>query len=236
MQEERGGQGEESARLVWDWPVRLFHWSLTLAVFGSWASAETGRMQLHFWFGYCVIGLLVFRLVWGGIGTRYARFANFVSGPKTVFAYLKALPTNKWQQSVGHSPIGAIGVFVLLFALTVQAASGLFTTDDIFWPGPYNAAISLDLGDAFSSLHRTNFKFLTALIGLHVLAVISYLVFKSTNLIGPMLSGRKRAAIVASGEGAERVSCLRIALAIGAAILVVALILLTAIEPMDDYY
>ena len=226
----------ETSRLVWDVPTRLFHWSLVLCMLATWGSAELGKMSIHFWSGYTLLGLLFFRVIWGFIGTRHARFAMFFPRPKSVLSYIQSLPKKSWSPSVGHSPIGAIAVFVLLFALGTQAVTGLFATDDIIWSGPYNAAVSQDLGSSLTSIHHKSFNVLVALVGIHIAAVLAYWILKATNLTKPMITGRKNDNPMLSTESIEPPKLWRIALAVGLAILFTAVLLGAAPEPTDDFY
>ena len=226
----------KTSRLVWDVPTRLFHWSLVLCMLASWGSAELGKMSIHFWSGYTLLGLLCFRIIWGFIGTRHARFATFFPRPKSVLSYLQSLPKTSWTPSAGHSPIGAVAVFVLLFALGTQAVTGLFATDDIIWSGPYNAAVSQDLGSNLTSIHHKSFNVLVALIGVHIAAVLAYWILKATNLTKPMITGRKSTLQAPNTESIEPPKLWRVALAVGLAILFIAVLLGAAPEPTDDFY
>ena len=107
---------------VWDWPVRVFHWSLAACVFIAFFTGESERFSLwHQTLGYVAGGLLAFRLVWGLIGTRYARFTEFVRGPAQLWSYVKSLRSDQPQHFVGHNPVGAVAVMVLM-SLTVSMA------------------------------------------------------------------------------------------------------------------
>jgi cytochrome b len=118
---------------IWDLPTRLFHWLLVMAVIGSFMSVKLGgnAMIWHGRFGYFVLTLLFFRLIWGFVGTHHARFAQFIKSPQAILAYLK-----NPAETPGHSPIGAISVLVLLGLFLAQALAGLFASDDIAFDGP----------------------------------------------------------------------------------------------------
>ena len=105
---------------IWDLPTRLFHWMLAGLVGFSWWTAETHRDDLHIWSGMAILTLLIFRILWGFVGSSTARFANFVRGPRAVFGYLRG----DWK-GVGHNPLGAISVVALLGLLMVQVGLGL---------------------------------------------------------------------------------------------------------------
>jgi cytochrome b len=127
---------------VWDLPTRLFHWTLFVAVTISLLTGLQGGnwMVWHERTGLLVLGLLTFRLIWGVLGSTYARFAQFFPTPRSLLAYLRG----HWHGE-GHSPLGALSVFALLLVLLFQAGSGLFSTDDIVFDGPLHDLVSSDL-------------------------------------------------------------------------------------------
>jgi cytochrome b len=189
-------------RLVWDLPTRLFHWLLALDILGLYLTAEPGTptMEWHFRLGYVALGLVAFRIIWGFIGPRHARFSTFLVGPKALFAYLRCFLKRDSPAAPGHNPAGALMVIVLLLMVGFQAITGLFTSDDIVFAGPYNGAVSGDTADRMGSLHHRNFAILQWAILLHVVAVLFYVIFKRQNLIGAMFSGRKPAHVVSETE------------------------------------
>src|SRR5579862_2608288 len=117
---------QQSLRLVWDLPTRVFHWLLVLSIIGSYTTAKLGLMPWHFGLGFLMIGMLIFRLLWGLVGPRHARFVNFIKGPGPVLQYLKG-----GIKSVGHNPLGAGMVVLMLLLLALQVTTGLFSTDDV---------------------------------------------------------------------------------------------------------
>jgi cytochrome b len=173
---------------LWDLPTRLFHWLLVLAVTGSLVSVNLGGtwMLWHERFGLTIIGLLSFRLVWGLVGSTYARFHQFVLGPRAVVAYLKG----HWE-GVGHNPLGALSVLAILGLFGFQAVTGLFATDAIAFNGPLYRALSSGWSDTITSWHKLSEWFIFGLIGLHIASVLFYTVVKKNNLITPMVTGRK---------------------------------------------
>jgi cytochrome b len=181
--------------LVWDLPTRLFHWLLLILVIVSFVTGYTGGlwMQYHVWSGCSILGLLIFRLVWGLIGGRYARFSSFVRGPGTALRYASGLLHRVAQQYLGHNPLGGWSVLAMLTALLIQAITGLFANDDIFTTGPLYSWVSKATSDWLTHIHRLNQEVILLLVGLHVAAVLFYLFIKGENLIIPMLTGRKRA-------------------------------------------
>jgi cytochrome b len=180
---------------VWDLPTRIFHWSLVLCVAGLFITVNIGGdwMQWHFRFGYAVLTLLLFRIVWGVVGGRWSRFVSFIYAPSTIVAYFKG--QGKPEHSVGHNPMGAGSVFALLGILLLQVASGLFSDDDIANQGPlYNLVSSAWVKTATWYHKEVGSNILIALMVLHVAAIVFYLYKKKDNLIRPMLSGDKELA------------------------------------------
>lgn len=176
---------------IWDLPLRLFHWLLVVAVIGSFVSVKLGgnAMIWHGRFGYIVLALIFFRLIWGFVGTHHARFVNFIRFPKAIFAYLKN-PT----ETPGHSPLGAISVIVLLGLFLSQALAGLFASDDIAFDGPLVKYVASTWVELLTSFHRLNEWVLMALVGVHVGAILYYKYAKKINLISAMITGDKESA------------------------------------------
>lgn len=179
---------------VWDLPTRLTHWLFVAGVAFSWWSAEEGHMQWHVWSGLTLLGLLVFRIYWGFAGPATARFAHFLKGPAAVFSYLGKLFRTDYRAAFGHNPLGALSVIAILLALMTQVGLGLFATDTSYVAsGPLNHLVDSDTADDITDLHEDFFNILLVVIGLHIAAIVFYLVAKRTNLIGPMVTGRRRA-------------------------------------------
>ena len=174
---------------LWDLPTRIFHWSLVLLVTASVISAKIGgnMMAWHERSGLAIIGLLTFRLVWGFVGSTYARFAHFVRGPRTIIAFLRG----QWH-GVGHNPLGALSVLAMLALLLAQALSGLFANDDIAFNGPLYALVSKAESNALTSWHHRAEYALYALVGLHVATVALYTWWKKESLVPPMVTGTKK--------------------------------------------
>lgn len=176
---------------VWDLPLRLFHWALLICVAGAVASIEIGEnIDVHQYFGYAVLALLVFRLIWGLVGGEHARFSSFVRGPQAILGYLKNMK-NHQGPSVGHNPLGALSVLGMLAVLLFQAISGLFLTDEIMFEGPLFKYISGSVASLLAEAHEANAGILFALIGLHLAAILFYRFAKRENLITPMITGSK---------------------------------------------
>lgn len=176
---------------VWDLPLRLFHWALLICVLGAIISIEIAdNIDIHQYFGYAVLSLLIFRLTWGVLGGEHARFASFVRGPGQAIAYLKTIKTQHGP-SIGHNPLGALSVLGMLAALLFQAVSGLFLTDEILFEAPLFKFISGDTASLLAQAHEINPKIIMALIGLHIAAILFYRFGKRENLITPMITGSK---------------------------------------------
>lgn len=171
---------------VWDLPTRLFHWSLVVLVVGAFISAKIGGnlMVWHGRAGLAILGLLAFRLVWGVVGSTYARFAQFVRGPAAMRAYLRG----EWQE-LGHNPLGALSVLALLGVLSLQALTGLFANDDIAFEGYLVALIGSDSSTQITGIHRLLEKVLLLLLAAHIGAIVFYARVKKHNLVRPMLTG-----------------------------------------------
>lgn len=191
--------------LVWDLPTRLFHWLLVASLAGSWWTAENGLawMDWHFRFGYFAAGLIIFRIIWGFVGPRHARFANFIRGPSRVIAYLKTIGKRDATPSTGHNPLGAVAVVAMLAVISFQVATGLFATDDIFTTGPFNPLVSGDLAGTLTSWHHLNFNFILGLSALHIVAIMFYWIWKRQSLIPPMITGRKSAELAGTDTPAK---------------------------------
>jgi cytochrome b len=173
---------------VWDLPTRLFHWTLAALVVGSFATVKAGSMIWHERLGYAALALVAFRIVWGFVGGRYARFASFVRGPARVLEHLRGTAA----PSAGHNPLGALSVLALLGVVGFQAASGLFTNDDIAFEGPLARYVSGATSSLLTTLHRTNETTILVLVALHVAAILYYRFAKKQDLIRPMLNGDAR--------------------------------------------
>lgn len=182
---------------VWDLPTRLFHWALAACVAAACASAHASgdaALRLHFASGYAVLALVVFRLLWGFAGARYARFAQFVRGPADTLRYAAAMLSPSaagGAPSAGHSPLAGVAVLAMLAACGVQAASGLFTDDEIASEGPLAHLASNAVVDRAGALHAWGELALYALVALHLCAIAYYRIGRGEDLLRPMLTGRK---------------------------------------------
>lgn len=165
--------------LVWDAPVRVFHWLLVLSFAGAYLSAESERWRLlHVTLGYTMAGLVLFRIAWGLIGTRYARFSNFVRGPKAVSRYLTATLRGHPEHHTGHNPAGALAIVALLGLALALAASGWATYNDLS-------------GKWLEEVHEAIANLMLALVAVHVAAVLLSSWLHKENLVRAMITGRK---------------------------------------------
>ena len=199
--------GKTSTRiLVWDVPVRLFHWTLAALLVVSYFTARTGGdwMKLHFWSGYAILTLLFFRIAWGFLGSTTARFSSFLKGPGAALTHLGHLLGRGRPRDAGHNPLGGAMVVVLILAVLAQAATGLFAADTDM--GLVNGPLALKVADKWveraTAFHSFWINVLLILVALHVLAVVFYLAWKRQNLIGAMFTGRKPADDVVEPGGA----------------------------------
>ena len=165
--------------LVWDLPVRLFHWLLALSFAGAFLTAESERLRdLHVMLGYTMLGLIAFRLLWGVIGTRYARFASFAYGPRQVLSYLKSLFTRSPQHYLGHNPAGSWAIYALLGLSALAAAAGYATYNDVG-------------GHAVEEVHEALANGLLGVVMLHIAGVVASSLVHGENLVRAMITGYK---------------------------------------------
>jgi cytochrome b len=175
--------------VVWDLPVRLFHWFVVAGIAVSWWSAEYRLMNVHRYSGYTLLGLLVFRIYWGLFGSPTARFAQFVRGPGAIAKYLREPAAHA---SPGHNPLGGLSVAVMLLLLLTQVGLGLFVTDvDGLESGPLSYLVSFETSRTLAERHETIFNVLLGFMALHIAAVLFYLFARRTNLIAAMITGRR---------------------------------------------
>ncbi len=180
---------------VWDLPVRLFHWALVVLLAVSYFTARAGGewMKFHFWSGYTIFALVLFRIAWGFVGSTTARFTDFVKGPSAAIAHLRDLLGRGRPREAGHNPVGGAMVVALLLAVLLQVVAGLFSADTD--TGMVNGPLALVVADKWveraTAFHRFWINVLLWMVALHVLAAIVYLAWKRQNLIGAMITGRK---------------------------------------------
>ena len=176
---------------VWDLPTRLFHWLLAALIAAAWATNHYNQMEWHELCGYAILTLLVFRVIWGVIGSDTARFARFIKSPMAALHHLSHIHRREDDREIGHNAAGGWMVVVILTLVGVQAGTGLFANDDLLTEGPLMRFVSKAQSDWLSHIHSLNFKLIEAVIVLHVLAVLTYAVLKRQNLVWPMITGLK---------------------------------------------
>lgn len=177
---------------VWDLPIRLFHWILVCLIAFNWVSAEQGWMEQHMLSGYAILALLLFRIVWGFVGSDTARFTFFLKSPLAALRHLSHLTRREPDTEVGHNAAGGWMVVVMLLLLLAQVVTGLASNDDISINGPLANTVGKELSDTLTGLHHKGFDLLKIVIVAHILAIIAYAVLKRQNLVRPMITGKKR--------------------------------------------
>ncbi|MDO8719053.1 MAG: cytochrome b/b6 domain-containing protein [Polaromonas sp.] len=180
---------------IWDLPTRIFHWALVLCVTGLAITGTVGgsAMAWHFRFGYAVLALLLFRIIWGLLGGRWSRFAAFLYAPKSLLLHIKG--QGRPEHDVGHTPLGALSVFALLGILIAQVGTGLLSDDEISFAGPLTGFVSNASVSLATTYHTEIGKWLLlGLVLLHIAAIFFYL-YRKHNLVAPMLHGDKSLAV-----------------------------------------
>ena len=167
---------------VWDWVVRLFHWSLVVSFATAWLTAHSSE-DIHYLAGYAAAGLIALRVIWGIVGTHYARFSQFTRGPRTVLGYMKAIVTGSEARYIGHNPAGGAMVITLMAIMFMTALTGWMTTTDQFWGVEW-----------VSHAHEWSAKAILMLVFVHLAGVAVASVRHRENLVRAMLTGRKRMA------------------------------------------
>ncbi|MCL2021971.1 MAG: cytochrome b/b6 domain-containing protein [Betaproteobacteria bacterium] len=184
---------------IWDIPTRLFHWLLVLAIALLFITGIEGGNCIiwHGRLGIFVAALLAFRLVWGVIGSTYARFLQFFPTPSAVIAYLQG----KWH-GLGHNPLGAFSVFALLLLILAQTLTGLVSNDEISFYGPLYKLVDSGLSLRLTGLHKELAYYgLAVFVGLHVASMLFYKLVKKNDLLTPMLTGRKEVSAQDADKG-----------------------------------
>ncbi len=175
--------------LIWDAPTRVFHWLQAISFVGAYLTSESERNRdIHVAFGYIMLGLLVFRLLWGFLGTRYSRFSSFVFKPGEIIAYLVALIKGKPKHYLGHNPAGSVAVWLLLSIGLFICVTGMMALQD-------NAS------EAVVNMHGVATKVMLAVILLHLIGVLVSSVLHHENLVRSMITGFKSAEM---DEGIRR--------------------------------
>ena len=178
--------------LIWDLPTRLFHWTLVASFIGAWLSTGSDRwLAVHVFLGYLMLGLVGFRVVWGLLGTHYARFASFWYGPRAAWIYLRSVINGTAARHIGHNPTGSVAIYVLLLLTLVVGASGFFTLGGEEQQGALSGAMSFVQSRTFKKLHEfTAYLMLLVVIG-HLTGVVVESILHHENLARSMLTGTK---------------------------------------------
>lgn len=183
-------------RRVWDLPTRLFHWSLATCVAVGWYLGEYrgfDTIELHFYFGYAIGGLVAFRILWGFVGAPASRLSALLVSPATLLNYLREIGKPRPSYWAGHAPLGSLSVLALLALLVVQASTGLFIEDDaLFAGGPLSGSVDAKTQGTLAQIHFIGSRLILAMVALHLLAIAFYSIWKEEDLIGPMISGWKK--------------------------------------------
>jgi cytochrome b len=203
---------------VWDAPVRLFHWTLVALVAAAVLSIEVfNNLRIHMLIGQAILALLVFRIVWGFIGSDTARFTQFLRNPIHAVTHLMQMTKKEPDTEIGHNAAGGWMVLVLLLVLLSQTVTGLLSADEeSFVEAPLNHLVGGAMGGRILWWHRLIFEGILVLVAAHVLAVIAYAVLKRHDLVRPMITGKKRLP-AATPQPRMRSPWLGLAVAVGSA-------------------
>jgi cytochrome b len=168
------------AIMVWDMPVRVFHWLLVVCFAGAWLSSESERWaMIHYAFGYTACLLVLIRLVWGLIGTRYARFSQFLKSPKAVLEHFWAMLRGHPHHDVGHNPAGGLVMFALMPLILLIGLSGYLSLKEF-------------LGNFVSEVHEAVSSLVMGLVIVHIIAAVVMSLIERQNLVRSMVTGKKR--------------------------------------------
>ena len=166
--------------LVWDFPVRVFHWLLVVSFAGAWLSSESEAQQMiHYAFGYTAVALVLFRVVWGIVGTRYARFSQFIKGPTETIHHLKSLLTGNQHPGLGHNPAGALAMISLMILIVLIGLTGYWSVKEF-------------LGDFMSGAHEAIANLALVVVVIHIAAAIIMSFMQKENLVRSMFTGNKQ--------------------------------------------
>lgn len=179
---------------IWDPGLRVFHWTLAFLVTASWVLGQWGpsRMTLHFWSGYAIAALLVFRVIWGLVGPPSARFTSFIKGPRATLSYMRGFFRREPSYWAGHNPMAAWSVIAMLLVLGAQVGSGLISDpDDFINVGPLADKVSGSTSTAAVGWHHLGATLILILVVIHVATILYYRFWKREDLIRPMITGWK---------------------------------------------
>ena len=166
--------------LVWDFPVRVFHWLLVISFAGAWLTSESEAQQLiHYAFGYSACALILFRIAWGIVGTRHARFTDFIKGPTGTWQHIKSLLVGRQYSGVGHNPVGALVMISLMILILLIDLTG-------YW------IVKGALGEFMSGAHEAISNLALGFVLIHVAAAIIMSFLQKENLVRSMFNGLKQ--------------------------------------------
>ncbi|GIX09984.1 cytochrome b/b6 domain-containing protein [Elioraea sp.] len=186
------GEGDSTVEArIWDVPTRLFHWALALTLVGSFVTVRMHEMRLHAYCGYMALTLVLFRLLWGVIGSESARFATFLRGPRAALAHLRHLLAGRPDRETSHNALGGWAVVLMLGLVLAQGTTGLFANDDILFDGPLVPLVGKEVSDRLTAWHYRISDLLLIVVIAHVAAVIAYRL-AGHRLIEAMVTGAKR--------------------------------------------
>jgi cytochrome b len=171
---------KKQAVLVWDFPVRVFHWLLVISFAGAWLTSESEAQQLiHYAFGYSACAIILFRIVWGIVGTRYARFTQFIKGPVATWQHMKSLFVGKQTPDLGHNPVGTLVMISLVILILLISLTGYGIVKDV-------------LGELMSGAHEAISNLALGFVLIHLAAAIIMSFLKKENLVRSMFTGMKQ--------------------------------------------
>lgn len=182
----------ENTIQVWDIGVRLFHWSLVASFIAAYFT-QSDNYDLHLYTGYALLGLIAFRLLWGFVGSRYARFSSFLFSPAVVAGYLRDMAQRRARRYLGHNPAGAAMIVLLLLCLLTIGISGVALDAAENRAGPLGDTRLFFYTDLINEIHNWSTDITLALIALHILGVIFSSVAHRESLVRAMITGRKAA-------------------------------------------
>lgn len=173
---------------LWDLPIRLVHWSLVVLIPAMWWTAENDNLSLHMTLGYVVLAIVLFRIIWGFVGSSNARFGQFLKGPGAVMAHLGGKSEKAYA---GHNPAGGWSVLVLLLLLAAQLGLGLFALDEDNVGSLLTSMVSYETAREMAELHEIVFNAIVGFVVLHIGAVIYYSLVKKDRIVPPMITGSR---------------------------------------------
>lgn len=182
-------------KLLWDWPVRICHWSIVWLVIACWWTAENHKIVYHSYCAYALLAIVIFRFYWGFFGSSSARFSHFLQKPAAAWRYLKNITQRNTPVSTGHNPIGGYSALALLLLLLLQIVLGVFAIDiDGFDGGPFADYLSFKTSRMITGWHEVIFNVILSFILLHIAAILYYLLWRRQNLTAAMLHGKAEIA------------------------------------------